>query len=279
MQKSIILLILMEISVSWATAQDISFISTFDVQLNRSIKSYGSFNFTGLQGFGTYKDNKGIVTYYALDYAMNGRIVTFDENWNFISYRDWYYPAYMKQIGSDLYISNNFYNCKVDKNLTIITIFNNNETYALNRGICYNPQNNTILIADNVNNRINVFDRNLNFKNYIDTRPYSPFSIEFFNGYYYVGTQLGELLIIRNNKIETIKTKCNSYITSLMFDKDGKLAILCDVGSMVYIYSSAGIYLEKSIPTISNPTDMEIDTKNRLVIYGKKEIAIYNSFI
>jgi hypothetical protein len=210
---------------------------------------------------------------------MYGRIVTFDENWNFISYRDWYYPAYMKQIGSDLYISNNFYNCKVDKNLTIITTFRNNETDAYNRGICYNPLYDVIIITDFWNRRINIFDRNLNFKSYIDTHPYHPFSIAFFNGYYYAGTQLGELLIIRNNKIETIKKICDSYITSLMFDKDGKLAILCDVESMVYIYSSVGIYLEKSITTIPEPSDMQLDTKNRLVIFGKKEIAIYNSNI
>jgi hypothetical protein len=211
---------------------------------------------------------------------MYGRIVTFDENWNFISYRDWNYPAYMKQIGSDLYISNNFYNCKVDKNLNIITKFTNKEANAYNRGIFYNPQNDTILITDYYNQRINIFDRNLKLKSYIDTFPYSPFSIEYYNGYYYAGTINGLLIIIRNNKIEPdINTQCNSFITGLMFDKNGNLALICDGESMVYIYSSAGIYLKKSILTISNPTDMEIDRKNRLVIFGRKEIGIYTSFI
>jgi hypothetical protein len=271
MQKSIILLILWGTLVSCYTTNT-SFLNMFDNQLKKTIQSYGGLNFNLLSGFGTFTDD-WTTTYYATDYSGQ-RLISFDENWEYKAYFGLdFVPVNLKQIGSFIYVTTNGGIYKLNKCLKVV---NYTENFLYNNGLSYNEQNETILVSDERFGQINKYDKNLVLKDSIDTSNNRSSSIQFSNGKYYVGTLYGKVLVIQSDKvIKSFSTKCEMYITSIIIDKFGNLAILCWEKNMIYIYNSDGIYLDKSIQVPTKSIYMEIDAKGRLVIVGRTQISLY----
>jgi hypothetical protein len=53
------------------------------------------------------------------------------------------------------------------------------------------------------------------------------------------------------------------------------MATLCN-NNQLYLYNTAGSYLNKSIPTVSTPPYFGLDSKSRLAVVTWTQITLYN---
>jgi hypothetical protein len=210
--------------------------------------------------------------YYVCD-VNNGKIVTYNENWEYQSIKTFTQPAYMKQVDTDLYISTGTAIIKTDKNLSVLASFTMSST---NRGIQYDEQTDTILTVIS-SSHINIFDRNLTLLGNITTYPDTPYNLEYHNGFFFIGTTTNKVLKMQNKTIiSSFITKCTGVITSVLVDDFGYIAVSCYTNNMVYLYNTNGSYMNKSISTPNCPMDIKIDSKGRFIIASNPQINIYN---
>ena len=212
-------------------------------------------------------------TYYAIDWSGN-KIIIFDENWRYLTYKIFSGSVYMITVNNNLYISgdNNVY--KTDKYLNIITRYN---YIAYFRGLYYNSSSNIIYVAGYTKCKIYVFDLNLSLVDTIATSTHQPYSLEGYRKYIFAGTMSGQLLVIENKVIVKMYPVCSgTQPTAIIVDQYGYMAFCCYHTSATYLYYTANVsYTNMSLTYSVNPYFINFDSNGRFVVISPKQIDIY----
>ena len=213
--------------------------------------------------------------FFVTDMLLN-RILIFNENWIYQSFKNIEKPAYMKEIDNNIYISASNSFLKTDKNINILR--SHQQTGADYRGLYYDITSQLFYVASETLKRIDVFDKNLFLVKIVFTGSYIPYSINSYqNNELIVGTRFGEILVLNNeNRIIRNFQVCRSYITSILVDVSGFMALTCyDPDNMIRLYHVNGTStrIEKSI--IKYPEYVNFDSQGRLVVISEKQIDIY----
>jgi hypothetical protein len=119
---------------------------------------------------------------------------------------------------------------------------------------------------------------NLTLNDKISITPHRPWSINEYNNELYVGTSSGKIIVIVNKQIIKQFNGCNQQsvrLLSILFNILNNMATSCN-NNQLYLYNTAGTYLNKSIPTISYPYYIGFDSKARLVVVTDTQISLYN---
>ena len=244
--------------------------------LNKSITNWGSVNTFGtLQGF-SILESANSTYYYVCDYQKS-KIYMFDDNWTYISYRNYSAPAYIAIVGSNLYITGDADIYKTNGNLDLLDHVYVS-TWPWYRGIYYNSTNNLLYTAPckpNIN-AIHVYDLDLNLNDSIAIPSYTLFSIAGYNDQLYVGTYSSVVLVIENKAIiQTLHiNNGNMYkLTSIFFDSNGYMAITSSENQIYLVYPN-GTYV--SLQTPNEPFSFGYDTKGNFVLLSTHQINLYN---
>ncbi len=231
---------------------------------------------SGYVGFGMSSLNP--IQYYVTHYSQ-GKIFVFDENWNYVSSKS-SFPSvyYMIPVGNYFYITGRDNIWKTDQQLNVSIRYNSTGSSPGYRGLYHNSTNDLIYVAPVNLQMIHVFNLNLTLNDTISITPYWPWSINENNNELYVGTTNGTILVIVNKQIIKQFNGCNKQsvdIYSILFDNFNNMATSCD-NYQLYLYNTAGTYLNKSILTVSSPMYIGLDSKSRLVVVKWAQITLYN---
>ena len=234
-----------------------------------------------LKGFGMYSSS-GTVYYYLMNMRDN-KVYILNDEWKFISFKDFNSPINMITIGNSLYMTGDLNVWKVDKDLNILINYESNNLYAKYYGISYNPLNRLIYVAASNLLDIQVFDLDLALIRSLNTSPHIPHSITVSSNQLYVGTGGGIIIvygIYKKNEDEKIINKFNGCdgnfdkVTSITFDQNGYMATCCL--RKLYLFSPNGSYTGKSITTLDYPQCICFDSKDRFIQLSYEQITIYN---
>ena len=152
------------------------------------------------------------------------------------------------------------------------------DSIAIYRGIYYNSANDLIYMASIGFLEIHVFNLDLRLTDTISISPYRPWSINGYNNQSYVGTTDGIILVIVNKSIVkqfNARNGQSGALYSILFDKFYNIATACG-NKQLYLYNTNGSSLNKSIPTVDNPNDINFDSKSRLLVVTWTQITVYN---
>ena len=241
--------------------------------LQTTINTYSGMNFTNLNGFGYLVDTN--TTYYVLDY-FGSRIIMFNENWEYLSFRSLIYPLNMITVNNTLFISAKGYIYKTDKYLNIISQYYSASTAY--RGLYLNSSSNTIYVAGQFNQTIYEFDLNLTFVDSFPTPAHSPWSIYGYKNYIYVGTYYSGYLLVMDNKviIKTLPVCTATILSSIQLDNFGFMTLSCYNDKKAYLYYSENVsYTGINMVYAVNPNFINFDSHGRFVVISAYQIDIY----
>ena len=232
--------------------------------------------FVALAGFGMLA-SANTTYYYVADYA-GSKIIIYDDNWKFIRYVSMSFPAFMITIGSNLYITCNFFIAITDGNLKILNQYNGVDS-PLYRGIYYNSTNNLIYVVSRTLYAIYVFNLNLALNDSFTVLPSLPYSITGYNNQLFVGTYGGSIFVIVNKVVVNSFNSFNgniAFVSSFLFDQYGSLAAFCHTSiNQLFLYLSNGIYANKTLQTPTGGQYIGFDSKGRFLIISYYQISIY----
>jgi hypothetical protein len=212
--------------------------------------------------------------YYVMNFNQNN-ILVYNENWEYqgtYPTKNYFRPSYSININGVIYIATDRAIQKYDMLLNFIK-----EIYCYSRGIYYNASNQLIYIAIRwPYSGINALDQDLNLKNTITTN-HSPWFLTGYNDKLVVGDDIdGKVYFYHNNSmIQNITTQCTARVSLVLFDEYNHMLVLCETLSRALIYHLNGSFTGISFYTCNQPTFLNFDSKNRLVITCKNQIDIY----
>jgi hypothetical protein len=182
-------------------------------------------------------------------------------------------PVYSIYDNGVIYVAANDVIFKYDNYLNLTKQLN---SPGSNRGIFLNPSNQKIYVTVDGTNKINIFDKDLNLNNTLNTA-YIPFFITGYKDKMIVTDTNGNIYFYQNDSIiQTVQTQCTgSRIYSVLFDNYNQMLILCYIQSYMYIYHVNGSYTGLSLSTCNSPTFINFDLNDRLVVTCMYEISIY----
>jgi hypothetical protein len=180
-------------------------------------------------------------------------------------------PISIVSINNEIFITADNAIYKSDKSLNLVKSYI--RTGAWYRGIYYNYTAD-ILYASGGSYSIDLFNRNLSFISSISLT--NPWALRKKNGKLYVGLSDGSISVLENNLVvKNITTLCNGHISSIVFDTNDLMAVLCHSNNMLYLYSTNGSYTGKSMVTPSTPRFMNYDLNGHFIIAGSSQINLY----
>ncbi len=229
-------------------------------------------------GFGFFSSCN--TSYYVIDFGA-GRVYILNDDWSFVSYKKFNYPACMITIGSSIYMTGQSNIWKLDEDLNILIQYNStNGTSSKYRGISYNSKTGFIFVAPISLTEIQVFDLNLQYSHNISVSPYKPYFIIEYNNKIYVGTRNGTIIVIQNEVIINQFDGCNEanvQLSFIFFDQYGYMARICSESTnKLFFYNSNGTYTGTSLSTPVNPRCIGFDTKGRFFLISHYQIIIYD---
>ena len=239
-----------------------------------TITSFNGSSFLILCGFGMF--NSVNTSYYITDYS-NNRVYKISDTWEYVSFKYFLKPTYIRAISSDLYISADSYIYKADNNLNVLNQYNGTGTLNYH-GIYYNPHETLIYIASVSVKAIHVFDLNLSLNDSISTSTYAPYSIVCFDSQIYVGTSIGVVLVIANKIIINTFDGClgnSGPLKYIIFDQFGYMITTCYSVDKIYLYNSNGTYAGKSLATPMGSFYTEFDSIGRFVLGTRNQVSLY----
>ena len=240
-----------------------------------TISSYANNSLSSICGFG-YINNINATFYYILGIG-NGKIVVFDEYWNYLRFIQLGGSENMITIKNVLYITGNNYILNTDAYLNVIKQYNATG-YNL-YGIYYNTTSNKIYVSSTANNTILIFSTDLILLDFFNISTYSPTILQGFNNQLFVGTSsTGRILVIVNKSvINIVYLGFNSYITSIIFDDYGYMTVGYYGYTFLNLYFPNMSYTGMRIQSFLHPTDLKFDSLNRLVVITQSQIYVLNS--
>jgi hypothetical protein len=200
-------------------------------------------------------------------------------------------------INGDLYVTSDNLINKYDSSLNLqkqVTQYGGSGRYSAFRGIVLNSVDQQIYVADFNNWKINIYDQSLNYISQFSSN--SPFFMAENNGKIYRYENRFNIFLIyfifliiscdysgsninvyqNQALIQKITTQCTSRTTSILFDNNGFMLVLCESPAFIYLYDTNGIYTGLSLATCSKAFYMQFDSKDRLVVTCYLSIEIYN---
>ena len=212
-------------------------------------------------------------SYYVVDY--NYGVFLLNDNYDYVTKQTFSKPNCIVNVNSSLYKTGDQNIWKTDKFLNLlITYSSSSHKY---QGILYNCTEYLIYVAPYTNTYLQVFDLNLNlYSSTISVSSHFPFSLAENNNELYVGTTGKIVLVVVNKAIIRSFTACIAdFISSMVFDKFGLMAIACRDDKMVKLFHSNGTYTSKDLATSEKVHDVRFDSKGRFVVSLDKELRIY----
>ena len=248
-----------------------------DPGIQSTINQFNGNAFNLLRGFGMYS-SPDTVYYYVMDWGAD-KVFILNDEWSFISSKEFYHPWNMISIDNSLYMTGISNVWKVDQDLNILIEYNASGSTPYYRGIIYNPSNGLIYVAAQNLNKIQIFDLDLTLIRRISTSPHYPFSIVISSNQLYVGADEGMILVYENDILINQFNGCDGNsdsLHSILFDTNGYMATACDRTSKLYLFSHDGSYTGKSITSPDRPHYIGFDSKGRFIQISSGQISIYN---
>ena len=223
--------------------------------------------------------------YYVMDYF--GIVYILNDDWQFISFKNFTNSLYMISINNSLYMSGSYDVWKVDKDLTVLINYNYNQagSNAKYLGISYNPSNSLIYVAASMLNEIHVFNLNLKLLRRFSTSSmfsmfssYYPWSITVSSNQLYVGLNKGIILVFQNEIFINQFDGCNGdnvLLSSILFDQNGYMATSC-YSNKSYLFSPSGSFTGKYLTIPRFARYIGFDSKDRFILTSIHQIVIYN---
>ena len=207
--------------------------------------------------------------YYVMNYYKRN-IIVYNEYWEYqrtITLSSTEYPingpTFSININGSIFVTGNNVINKYDKyfNLTKKISFSGSH-----RGIYFNPSNQMIYVAQYDQNKISIFDMNLNLNSSVTTNS-NPWFITSSEGQMVVGDNSnGKIYLYQGNLIiNTVSTQCTNRVSSILFDNYNHILVLCETNSNLYIYHVNGSFTGLSMSTCTQPLFMNFDSNNRFV--------------
>ncbi len=230
----------------------------------------GGTSLSSVSGFGMMVDFN--TSYYVVDYDSG--VFLLNDSYGYVTKKTFSKPNYIVNVNSSLYITGENNIWKTDKYLNILKTFTSSG--ANYRGILFRCTENLIYVAPYTNTDLHVFDLNLTLNSTINVSPHNPVSLAENNNELYVGTVKHFVLVVVNKAIIRSFTACTTdFISSMVFDKFGLMAIACRDDKMVKLFHSNGTYTSKDLATSEKVHDVRFDSKGRFVVSLDKELRIY----
>ena len=259
-------------------------------KLNFTIDSYPVFHkFIILQGSGTiiddiYSTSKNYVldggnSRHAIN-PSNGKIIEFNENWKFITYKTaFYFPNHMISVNNSVIYITGYSNVyKADKYLNLIQSFYSNSSDFTD--LFYNEYTNTLFVVSYFQETVYEFDINLNVVGQLTTPKYVPYSVQGLDNQLYVGTTTGEILVFANgvmSQIIQVQKGLSTVVTSILFDEYGYMAAACGEFHSLYLYYTNGSFTGMNLTTYAQyPQNIRFDSNGNFVVVSNNQIDIYN---
>ena len=227
--------------------------------------SFTQFNGTSvgnIMGFGMYS-SPSETYYYVMDYF--GIVYILNDDWQFISFKNFTNSLYMISINNSLYMSGSYDVWKVDKDLTVLINYNYNQagSNAKYLGISYNPSNSLIYVTSSM---FSMFSS------------YYPWSITVSSNQLYVGLNKGIILVFQNEIFINQFDGCNGdnvLLSSILFDQNGYMATSC-YSNKSYLFSPSGSFTGKYLTIPRFARYIGFDSKDRFILTSIHQIVIYN---
>jgi hypothetical protein len=212
-------------------------------------------------------------SYYVVDY--NYGVFLLNDNYDYLTKKTFSKPNYIVNVNSSLYITGDVNIWKTDKYLNILITYSSSGPKY--QGILYNCTENLIYVAPYTNTYLQVFDLNLNlYSSTISVSPHFPFSLAENNNELYVGTTEKIVLVVVNKAIIRSFTACIAdFISSMVFDKFGLMAIACKDDMKVKLFYPSGTYTFMNFATSEKVNDVRSDSKGRFVVSLINGLRIY----
>ena len=246
--------------------------------IQTTFKELNGNEFSDLVGFGMYSSYN--TTYYYLMDWNDGKIYILEDEWKFISFKNFPNPTFMISIDNNLFMTGTINVWKVDQDLNILRHYNPGGDDPRYRGISYNPSNGLIYIAVNRLSEIQVFSLDLTLIRSFSTSPHQPYSITESSNQLYVGTDEGIMLVYKNEAIIKQFHGCDGnsvWLTLILFDQNGYMATSCNnPTNKLYLLSPNGSFTGQSITTPSSPRYIGFYSKGRFVQISEKQIGLLN---
>ncbi len=180
--------------------------------------------------------------------------------------------AYAINIDNEFYFTGNGGVRKRDKYMNLTKEYSQ---YCNCRAILYNKTSDLIYVADIIQLRILILNRNLTVVSTISTTGYTPIGLAVYDNKLYVGTVSGSILVFQDGIIiKNFTTPCTS-ISKISIDEYGYMLVLCASPSYVYLFHTNGTYLNSGITTSGSPGELNFDSEGRLIITSNGDINIY----
>ena len=238
--------------------------------IQTTFKELNGNEFSDLVGFGMYSSYN--TTYYYLMDWNDGKIYILEDEWKFISFKNFPNPTFMISIDNNLFMTGTINVWKVDKDLNILRHYHPGGDPRY-RGISYNPSNGLIYIAVNRLSEIRVFSLDLTLIRSFSTSPNYPWSITESSNKLYVGTDEGIILVYQDEKLINNLDGCAAWWTnvqSILFDLNGYQT------NKLHLFSPNGSFTGQSITTPSSPRYIGFYSKGRFVQISEKQIGLLN---
>ena len=213
------------------------------------------------------------VMYYLLD-SGSGNILAYNKYWEYLrivivtDFR----PIFSIRINDQICVSGfntiNIYDKYL--NLTVKSI-----SLGDYSGVYFNVNNSLIYIVKDY--LIGIYDQSLSEVDSFTTTHSSWFITEHDWTMLITDSSSGNIYLYLNGVlINTIATICINRVTSILFDANNYMLVLCQIPSYIYIYETNGAYTGISIQVCtSSAYYMNFDSKNRLVITCQDNVVIY----
>ncbi len=213
------------------------------------------------------------ITYYITD-NIGSIIYLLNDNYDYITKKSFSQPAFIVTMNSNLYISGDRNIWKTDKYLNILQTHSESGSY---RGIYYNCTENLIYVAAAAYDYFQVFNINLTLNDSVSVSPKKPYSFSEYKSELYVGTTDSNVLVIVEKTIIRNFTVCssNAFVTSIVTDYSGLMAISCKENYLVNLYYSNGTFTGKKLTTPYYPYYVGFDSKGYFVSISNRKIDLF----
>ena len=125
--------------------------------IESNITQFNGTAFSWLGGFGMMFSSCN-ASFYVMDFSAN-IVFILNENWSFLSFKTFTYPAYMITVGKSLYLTGESNLWKLDLNLNVLIQYTETVTVWY-RGVYFNSTNRFLYVAPFALTVIHVFDLN-----------------------------------------------------------------------------------------------------------------------
>ena len=219
-------------------------------------------------------------SFYSSFYVISdsSKVNKLNDNWSFVSFKEFRMPMFMISVENSLYMTGTKNVWKLDKDLNILIQYNGTSTVTY-FGLYFNSTNSLLYVVEVHSREIHVLNLNLTLIHSFSTKAYQAKSINGYNNQMYIGTSIGEVIVLQNEVIVKEFDGCDGkrdVVTSMLFDEYGYFATSCwGKSNRLYLLFANGTYTGKNITTPILPHYIGFDSKGHFIQISSKQITLY----